>query len=731
MKKILVAVSAAVLAGTAHAQFLEDLPGTPTNEMLRVTGKYIMVNRQTGEMTASGGVTAVSHPYRFHADKVSRDKEGLYDFGENSMLTTCTNDIDDLHWKITGTFEYKDNHHISLKRSWVYLYDVPVFWMPYWYYPLNTDYGLRFVPGYRSRWGLYFLSGYIYNIYNEHTPDSYGLGGSTYFDYRVKNGIGVGQSLRWKLKELGRGKIKVNYIWDNDYDYYWRHWNDGRYNYRNWSSDVDRERYRIMLQHSADLTERDVLRVKATYVSDSLLLNDFFPNDEDNESTPVNEIWYEHRENDFALGGSVSGPINDFYSGTARLPEGWLSIMPQPVWDLPVNYESQTRAGYLNRDYGETASASATYKYKPYLGWNGRGADYQAFRADTAHRFTYPFKMWDVLSVVPRATYRGTYWSDSGDEKSGYVTASGDAIYRNIVEVGFTMSARGTTWIDDEWRHTIEPYLDYSFQKVNLSSAGGKRYYTFDNYDSSVDWLDQFGFEGRGLPYNWHGIRPGLRNLFQKRDEKGVLRTIADIDTYVAVPFDTVSYNNSGYLKGYTKDQEDGNYNRNGNKQCVPGTRIRLNPWRDIAFTARAEYDCQNSKVGYADIMFKHKLSTDFDYFISYIGRDHRIWDYLPSNFNRWNYELSNVLLLGFTHNVCDWLAWSPYVRYDCRRNEVDEVGTWVDFLTDCLGFRLAVSHESSYRRVDGSKCESDNTVMFYIYIRSLGPDSLFDLTKF
>ena len=56
--------------------------------------------------------------------------------------------------------------------------------------------------------------------------------------------------------------------------------------------------------------------------------------------------------------------------------------------------------------------------------------------------------------------------------------------------------------MDDKWHHTFEPYLDYSFQKVSLTSGSGKRYYVFDNYDRSMDWLDQFGFEGRGLPYN-------------------------------------------------------------------------------------------------------------------------------------------------------------------------------------------------------------------------------------
>ena len=342
------------------------------------------------------------------------------------------------------------------------------------------------------------------------------------------------------------------------------------------------------------------------------------------------------------------------------------------------------------------------YRYVPYIGANGRGADYQAFRMDTAHRVTLPFKIWDVLSVVPRVGYRGTYWSDSGDRDAAYLKASGDGLFRHIGEIGFTASARGSAWLSDSWRHTVEPYLDYSYQAVDLSAGSRQRYYAFDSYDRSIDWLDQFGFEGRGLPYNWHGVRPGIRNTFQELTEGGLLRTVLDWDLYAAIPFETMTpYGRDNLLAGYPNDDRDGNYNRSGHHQVVPGTRIRWNPSRDISLLARAEYDCQNSKAAYADIAFRQRLTDTFSYNVSYIGRDQRLWTYLPSAYDRWNYQFSNVLQLGFTHDVCDVFAWSPYIRYDCRRDEVDEVGAWFDLLTDCLGYRVLFAHETSYTRID------------------------------
>lgn len=741
MKKLLLTALSALCAVSAGAQFLDRLADDAkakkgakmqTGE-LKVSADYMSANRSTGELLATGAVSAVAAPYTFHSDRVQRTLDGIYTFGACADLTTCTNHADDLHWKLQGDFTYIQDRAIVVRDAWLRYEDVPVLWIPVWYYPLNTDYGLRVVPGYRSRWGGFVLTKYVYDLVNEGRDGRYSLGASTYADYRTKNGFGLGQSLRWKLGALGSGKISAYNAWDENFDRYTRRpWSSHRRNYQNWGSEVDRRRYRVALEHNAEFTERDVFRLHATYLSDSYMNRDFFDRANRLESIPVNEAWYEHREHSWAVGGSVSGPVNDFYGGTARLPEGWLAVAPQPVWELPLNYESQTRAGYLNHDYARYASHDPMFRYVPYLGTNGRGADYQAFRMDTAHRVTLPFKLWDVLSVVPRAGYRGTYWSDSGSLDSDYLKASGDAIFRHICEVGFTLSARGSGWWSDTLRHTVEPYLDYSYQTVDLSKGRSNRYYAFDNYDRSIDWQDQFGFEGRGLPYNWHGVRPGVRNTFQSLDDAGVLRTFLDWDLYAAVPFDEAdAYGPGSLLAGYPRSDEDGVHSRHGRSQVVPGTRIRWNPSSDISLLARAEYDCQNSKAAYADVGFRHVLSDAFSYHLSYIGRDQRLWNYLPSAYDRWNYEYANIFEIGFTHTLCDWFAWSPYVRYDCRANEVEEVGAWFDYLQDCLGYRVQFAHETAYRRVDGSKEESDNRVMFFIYLRTFGPGSVLDMARF
>ena len=310
------------------------------------------------------------------------------------------------------------------------------------------------------------------------------------------------------------------------------------------------------------------------------------------------------------------------------------------------------------------------------------------------------------------------------------MSAANDAMFRGIAEVGATFSARAHKWMDNGWQHTFEPYLDYSFQDAHFGDEDENRHYVFDNYDGSVDWLDQFGFEGRGLPYSWHGVRPGFRNYLRKREGNGTTREFLATDLYAAIPFMDESYQKTGDpLPGYPKEQKHGFYNR---QDCVvPGFMMRFTPSNRFSFSSRTEYDIDSEKVAYADLNMEHLVSHDFKWQFGYIGRDHRIWDYLPSNCERWNNQYSGILRIGFTHNVCDWFAWSPFIRWDARCNELDETGAWFDFLTDCLGFRFAVNYENGVRRIDGSKYKSDFEVAFAIYLRAFSSGSMLDLAKF
>ncbi len=703
---------------------------------LKVTADRVAADNVTGALAASGHVQAVSAPVILHSDYITRDEHGVITLSDPTHVTTCTNDWDHLHWQLSGEVKFRDQHYILLRNAWLRMWGVPVMWLPYWYYPMDTDYGWRVMPGYTSRWGAYLLTKYVYGLCGSTAEGQYGLAGNTRFDLRTKNGIAVGQTLKWSLGDFGRGKFKVYHAWDDDADRYDRHWRDSsKWNYGNWGSDVPNERYGLSFEHRADLTERDTIWTRAAYFSDSHFHHDFLRKSmlsPANEFATVNdnELSWEHAENPWSLGGTVTGPLNDFYPSVARLPEFYFDFNPTPVFSLPLNYESQTRIGYLDRDYGKYGNryTSIPYRYTP-----GPWANYNVFRFDTYHRLTLPMKFADVLSVVPRFALRGTYWSDSGTRTDPVHGAgsSGSDVWRTIVEGGVTFAARGEAELSNGKTHVVEPYLDVLAQEANISGqSDGERIYQFDNIDSSYDWLDQFAGRSRNLPYSWYGVTPGLRNVLRTTDERGVSRTLLDFDVYCAVQFNDTAYTAGDHFHRLVRDQEDPLYGED-DPMVVPGVRARMMPSSDTMLAARVEYDTENDELAYGSLRWDHKITDSFKYYVTYWGRNHRRWDYAATaydprtmrsdEFNRLHYQYFEI---GFEHEICDAFVWSPYIRWDCREGEFDEVGAWVDYRTDCLGFRLSASYENSYTRIDGSEHDNDWRCGFFIYLRALGPSA-------
>lgn len=641
------------------------------------SGDYIEYNFKTGK-----GLTGIGDfkmgEFRVSAHEVTRREDGRFD-AKYLQITTCTNAPDSWHWKVTGHGRFKDNDYVEVYDAVPWMFGVPVGYLPYWYRDIDTHYGFRLVPGYTSKWGAFLLGGYIYNIYESPRADGPSLDAMTHVDSRLKRGEAVGQDFTWDLKDFGHGNLQTYYAWDQN--------PPDSIEDANWTSPVDSERYRIKLYHEADITPRDQFILHGTYVSDSEVSSDFFDKQHRGESIPINQASLEHREHTWASGVTVSGPINDFYGGVSRLPEGWLNVEPQSVFDTGLNYESQTRAGYLSRDAAYYQNATdPIFQYDP-----GSWADYDLTRVDTAHRLTAPMKFGDVLSVVPRAGYRCTYYSDT--------TLNSD-VYRNSADLGVEASVRATSDWNNGIRHVVEPYLDYSYQPTDYEDSKNGKVYGFDRFDRSYEWADQFGFDGAWLPYDWHGVRPGVRNLFQERDDNNAMRTVLDWDVYAGVQFNS-----------------DGNLDEEGLR--TTGTKILYSPTKKFDVKAQADWDTEKSTVAYADLSAFYKLSEKFRLGGGYLARDHQLYDYGTSAVDEWNYAKDNLIYGGFTHDINATWAWSTYVRHDLIENELDEVGGYIQYSLDCLVFQLRSAYIHSYERIDGTERDSDYRVAFVMWLKA------------
>ena len=709
-------------------------------EAMTFTADRVAVDHVTKAAVATGHVVAVRKPLTLRGEYMMRDDSGLMKFHDPTCVTTCTNDVGHTHWNVTGEVEYKADDYVILRNMWLRFCEFPVLWLPYMYYPIEKDTGFRWMPGYMSRWGAYLLTRASYRLLggeSKSDSESAWLNGATRLDLRYKQGVAVGEDFDWRLGNFGAGHFKAYYAWDRSglYD------SDGQYGrhgrYKNWGSRVSDDRYVFELAHRWEPTERDIVRLKGSVYSDSYMKRDFlrdamFGFGNEWMTHEGNELAWEHMEKAWASGVSVSGPLNSFYGGTRRLPEVYFDIAPTPVFALPVNYETESRVGWLGRRYAKYGDGDSD---NPFAFNPGEWADYDAFRFDTYHRFTAPFRaIDDMVSVVPRIGYRGTIWSESGrDNYSGWGKSHDEgSLYRSILEGGMTFAGRGTAWINDKWRHMIEPYADLLAQEAWYGGKGD-RPYVFDTLDASVMWEDQFAGRARNLPYSYYGVTPGLRNAWQKQGDNGGLRTVFDFDIYAALQFQHADWHadpSLGSRRHKLAKRGSPNY---GKTDCyvMPGFRSRWMPAKDVSVLTAAQYDSDNNRIASADLAIKYDVSKAFSWYASYALRDFRFWDFSSSpydpdvmksdGFNEVRFHYAQI---GFTQQPIDWFAWSPYVRWDIRDGELDCVGGWFDYLTDCLGFRLQLQYRNSYTRIDGHTHDDDWRAGFYIYLRAFGADS-------
>lgn len=701
------------------------------SQAMTFTADRIAADGVTHALAATGHVVATSGPITLRGESLSRAADGTMTFSDPTYATTCSNELGHTHWNVTGEIVYKAEDSVILRNVKLRLWEVPVFWLPYMYYPLDTSCGFSWMPGYTSRWGAYLLTRTRYHLLGDENrdPTKWWLDGATRFDLRYEQGVAFGEDLKWNLGDFGRGDFNFYYAYDISDDIDDR---NGKWYDQSWGSTLDKDRYGMSLAHRWDPTERDSVRVRGSYFSDSYFRRDFYRKTLFNWKSqfvdyPNSGVFWEHLENAFALGAEVSGRLNEFYTMTGRLPELYLDVNPQPVFGLPLNYESENRIGYLTRDPAEYGRGEKTnpFSYQP-----GRWAEYEAFRFDTYHRLTAPFKVFDdVLSVVPRVGYRGTFWNRSGaDNLTGWgETGDEGNLYRSILEGGVTFAARATGWVDETWRHVMEPYFDVLAQEAWMSGSGD-RPYVFDSLDASTMWEDQFAGRSRNLPYSYYGVTPGFRNVWQKAKERGGLADVFDLDVYSALQFNDASYRGSSGAHRLAKVGEP-NY---GNSRClaVPGARMKWTPSSDISLAARIEYDAADNAIPMADAGLQHVVSESFKWHIDYAVRDFRIWDYSSTpatpagqrgDSERLNFARFQYVEFGFENHPIDWFAWSPYVRWDIHDNELDCVGSWFDLLTDCLGFRFIVEYENSFMRLDGYEHGDDWSFGFYIYLRAFG----------
>ena len=393
---------------------------------------------------------------------------------------------------------------IEARSAVLYLGNVPVFYFPYYTQPLDKNANhFNFTPGYRTSYGEFLLSRYTWQLND--TVD-----GVLRADYRSLRGAAGGADLNLHLGQWGEAAMQYYYLHDEDPDY-------GN------SAEVppaDRQRFTF----GYDATPYTNLNFKAqvNYLSDSLILHDFFQRDYLQNPQPSTFVEINKLFDNFSLDVLTVVRANDFFQTVERLPDVELTGFRQQVSHTPLYYESKSAIGYYNREFAITNGVPT-------------GLDYAAARFDTYHQVTLPETFFGWLNVIPRV---GGRWSYYGEESGSGGTK--DATLRTVFNTGaeatFKVSrlwASATNgWLAlDGLRHIAEPSVNYVY--VPSPSVGPAQLPQFDYIQPSlrplpIEFPDYNSIDSID---SQNVIRMGLRNRLQTK-RAGQLENFLFWDVY-------------------------------------------------------------------------------------------------------------------------------------------------------------------------------------------------------
>lgn len=631
------------------------------------SGETLSVNLKERSGTA-GNVDVYYEPFRINAaqGEVIDDVYVAHDV----LMTTCTNAPGRRHYEILARrLRLRPGHSAVSHHAVGYLFGVPFFYWPYYYKDLKRHYGLRFEPGYRGRWGAYLLSAYKALIY--HDEDDRWIDSRTSLDWRYKRGVAYGQRFNWYLQELGDGWLS-GYILNDKKDPL--------------PYGVEEERrYRIRLNHALSLSERDRILLQGLYVSDTEVMKDFFEKEHREMLQPENYLSYAHIGRDFALGIIARPRLNTFFDQVERLPEAWFNLNQREIGDTGLYYESRNAAAFLRKQFDERRDP--------------KRESYDAMRLDTFHQLNYPLKFGGFLNLIPRASYRGTYYSESvatRDETQTVIETTTNALgravtissihtnsvahdagsaFRNVLEFGMETSFKAySMWTASggtPWRHVVEPYANYTY--IPEPDVRPHELYQFDTIDT-IDFT--------------HQIRLGLRNFWQYKKGNRILEA-ARIDV-----FGDVLLEPEDHQKTVERIYLDSEFR--------PAQWMR---W-DVEGTYRTT-DSELEKASVRMQLWHERFSTTCEYL--------------------YRVDASSLATGELTWSMTPEWAINLYGRYEFETAQVEEVGGYLQRKFDCIAFRVYSSVLPGYKRSDGSEERDDFRISFTAWLTHFPPDRILE----
>lgn len=431
---------------------------------------------QTGDF---GPSTLNFDPILMSVDEVQRVSTNEFQL-KGAEFTTCPKDHKHFHVKAKEAV-LVDDQYLKAKGVTVYLGKVPVLYVPYWRQKLSKPI-FSFEAGLGSEWGLYLLT-------KATVPVTEHVDWITDLNLYSARGVGLGQGMDWDYPNA-KGTFHGFYL--KDQDKYSRYDPNDPPPDGTIGDEISNDRYRLKFEHHQYFDDTFYLNTKWNYLSDPAVIEEFFKDEYRSYAQPENYISLDYGNSYLGTEAFINKRVNDFYANTDRY-EYSLDLYRTKIPGIPLYFQSENAVAQLDRVAGLAPIP-----------------EYDSARVDTLNSVYLP-QRWGFMSLVPRATYRGTYYSDS--------VAGGEEM-RQIPGAGIQLSMEATKVLSDRerWygkglRHKIQPYADYIYQDSSLTT---NELYQFDDVD---------------LLQDENKVKVGLRNVLQTKRNNRVSRFI-DLDLY-------------------------------------------------------------------------------------------------------------------------------------------------------------------------------------------------------
>jgi len=407
-----------------------------------------------------------------HVERVSTNEYLL----RGATFTTCPRENPHIRAKAREAL-LVDEKYVTAKGVTFYIGKVPVLHVPYWRHKLREGI-FSYRLGYSSEWGPFALT-------KATVPVTRNLDSVTDVNLYGTRGVGLGQGFDWDFKKASGG-ITGFYLKDEDpYK---------RYDSPEDRALIDNDRYRFKIEHLQYFDDTHYVNTKWNYLSDPAVLEEFFKSEFRRHAQPENYGSWVAGDSYGASELFGSKRLNDFYENTDRV-EYSSDLYRTRIGTLPVYVQSENSISHLERVFAETNTLDDAY---------------DTVRIDSDNTFYLP-QRYGFLRVVPRGSYRATYYSKGTVDTDEYRGIGGGG-----VEVSFQANrilSERERWYGRGMRHKVEPYADYIFEESSIAT----------NRLRQFDAVDMLGDENK--------VKVGLRNVLQTRRAGRTARFI-DLDLY-------------------------------------------------------------------------------------------------------------------------------------------------------------------------------------------------------